>query len=123
MPSCFGRTFQASDHGFAVVARALPGDPPAVRVSLAGEIDIAASVVLSKAIDWLTALTPGSVLVDLTELTFACSTLANFVAQVRRSMPAGAELILWHARPTAGWVLRVTGMAAIATFIDEPAIP
>ena len=112
-----------SDHGLTVTARTAPGGDHRARVCLAGEIDVAAVVALSETVDWLTALAPVSVLVDLAELTFAGATLPNFVVRVRQAVPDGAELILWRARPTTRWVLRVTDMAAIATLCDEPVEP
>lgn len=60
-------------------------------------------------------------LIDLADVTFACSTLPNFVARVRHAVPDGVELILWQARPTTEWVLRITEMAVVATIRGEPA--
>jgi hypothetical protein len=120
MPPNPDGTFHESEHGLTVTARTLPGDDRRVHVCLAGEIDMAASAALSKTVDWLTALAPIHVLIDLAELTFACSTLPNFVVRVRHALPDGAELILWRARPAAGWVLRLADMATIATLRDEP---
>jgi anti-anti-sigma factor len=112
-------TCSESDHGLTVTVRTLPGDDRRAQVCLAGEIDIASWVVLSEIVDWLTALAPVSVVLDLAEVTFACSTLVNFVVRVRRAEPDGAELILWRARPATEWVLRVSDMATIATIRDE----
>lgn len=124
MPPNRDRIFERSDHGLTVTARLLPGDGRHTCVWLAGEIDMASTAVLSQTVDWLTALAPVSVLVDLAELTFACSTLSNFVVLLRHAVPAGAELILWRARPQTEWVLRATGMADIATIRAEPsAVP
>ncbi|MFC6022838.1 STAS domain-containing protein [Plantactinospora solaniradicis] len=119
MPQNSDGFYQESDHGLTLTARTLPGGDRRTYLCLAGEIDIASSAVLSKAVDWLTALGPVIVLVDLAELTFACSTLSNFVVRVRQSMPDDAELILWRARPATEWMLRVTDMATIATIRDE----
>ncbi|MET8152487.1 hypothetical protein ACIBSW_22660 [Actinoplanes sp. NPDC049668] len=116
-------TFQASDHGLTVTARATAGKERRAHVCLTGDIDLAASAVLSATIDWLTALAPVSVLVDLADVTFACSTLPNFVVRIRRAVPDGTELVLWRARPATGWVLRVTDMATIATLRGEAARP
>lgn len=123
MPRSFDGTFQASDHGLTVTAHTRPGDDCRVHVCLSGEIDMAAVVALSKTVDWLTALAPVGVLVDLAELTFAGATLPNFVARVRQAVPDSTEIILWRAGPATRWVLRVTDMAAIASLRDEPTEP
>lgn len=123
MPSNSDSIFQESDHGLSVTLRTLPRDDRRAHVRLAGEIDMASCSVLSKTVDWLTTLAPVSVLVDLAELTFACSTLPNFVVRVRQALPDDAELILWRARPATEWLLRVTDMATIATVRDEPTEP
>ncbi|GAB3973691.1 STAS domain-containing protein [Plantactinospora veratri] len=119
MPQNSDGFYQESDHGLTVTARALPGGDRRTYLCLAGEIDMASSAVLAKAVDWLTALSPVSVLVDLAELTFACSTLPNFVVRVRRAVSDDAELTLWRPRPAIDRVLRVTDMATIATIRDE----
>lgn len=121
-PSTFA-TFRSFDHGLTVTARTKGGDDRRAHLRLTGEIDMAAFTALSETIDWLTALAPTSVVMDLAELTFACSTLPNFIVRVRHAMPDGAELILWRPAPTARWVLGITGMAAIATLHDEPVEP
>jgi anti-anti-sigma factor len=121
MPPISDGIDQTSDHGLTVTARAVDSEDRRAHVCLAGHIDMAACAVLSATIDWLTRLAPVSVLVDLANVTFACSTLPNFVARVRHAVPDGAEVILWRARPEIGRVLQITGMIAIATIRDEPA--
>lgn len=116
-------SYQASDHGLTITARLLMGGDRRVNVCLTGDIDNAASDVLSGTVEWLAALAPASVLVDLADVTFACSALPNFVVQILQAVPDGAELILKGASPATGWVLRVTDMAAIATIRHEPAEP
>ena len=123
MPQHSGDIFQESDPGLTVVARAVPGRDRRTYLRLAGEIDMASSPVLSKTVDWLTASAPVSLLVDLSELTFAGSALPNFVVRVRHALPDGAELILWRAGQDTEWVLRATNMDIIATIRDEPAEP
>lgn len=112
-----------SDDNLTITARPLHGDGRVICVTLAGEIDIAAYAVLSETVDWLVAVAPASVLVDLAELAFACAALPNFVVQVRHALPDDTEIILWRPRPATDWVLRVTDMAAIATIRDEPTEP
>lgn len=116
-------TFHSSQHGLTVTALVRPGDARCVDVCLAGEIDMAAFATLSETVNWLIAQAPVYVRMDLAALTFACSTLPNFVVQIRHAVPDIAELVLWRAGPAASWVLQVTDMAAIATLHDEPVEP
>jgi len=122
MPPESDGTYQASNGGLTIIARALPGDGHRAQLSLTGDIDLAASAVLSETVDWLTATAPLSVLVDLSEVTFAGSALPNFVARVSQAMPSGTELVLWRARPATGLVLRITDMATIATLRDDTTV-
>ncbi len=119
MPASSDDTYLESDHELSVTAHMLPGGGRRTHVHLAGEMDMAASTVLSGTIDWLTRLAPASVLLDLTEVTFACATLPNFVVRLRQGLPDGAELVLWRPRPMTRWVLQVTDMAAIAAIPEE----
>jgi anti-anti-sigma factor len=123
MPPESDGTYQACDQGLAITAHVLPGDAGRARLRLAGDIDLASSALLSKTIDWLTAMAPFSVLVDLAEVTFASSALPNFVVRLSQGVPHGVELILWRAPPMTGWVLRLTDMATIATLRDDPTLP
>jgi anti-anti-sigma factor len=123
MPPESDGTYQASDQGLTVTAHVLPGDAGRAQLRLAGDIDLTSSAVLAKTVDWLTAMAPASVVMDLAEVTFACSALPNFVVQVSQAVPHGAELILWRAPPIIGRVLRLTDMATIATLRDEPTVP
>ncbi|MCA2211733.1 STAS domain-containing protein [Jidongwangia harbinensis] len=104
-----------SDDGASVTYRMLPGGDRQAQICLAGDIDMTALAVLSGTIDWLTMVEPVSVLVDLTGVTFACSTLPNFVVRLRHVLPGGVELILWQPGPTIMRIFRITGMGAIAT--------
>jgi anti-anti-sigma factor len=124
MPPNSDGFYQNSCPGLTVTVRFPPSGDRRTRVCLAGEVDMEASTVLAKTVDWLTELAPVSVLVDLAALTFACASLPNFVVRVHQILPDGAEIILWRPRPATEWVLRVTDMAAIATIQDgftEPA--
>lgn len=123
MPDNSGGFFQDSIKSLSVTIVMLPGDARRSHLRLAGEMDISSSAVLAQAVDWLTTSAPASVLMDLAELTFACSTLPNFVARVHRAVPDGAELVLWRPGPATEWVLRLTDMASIATIRNEPTAP
>jgi anti-anti-sigma factor len=112
--------FPDSD-GFAVTVLTA-ADVPAAVVRLAGDIDIAATVALSEAIDRLSTLAPATVMIDLADVTFACSTLPNFLARVHQVLPIGSTLTV--CRPPTGTlrILQMTGMDQIATLrADLPA--
>ena len=120
MPETSDSSVYQSTHGLMITIRTLSGDGRCAHVCLAGEIDRDSSAILSRTVDWLTTTAPVSVLVDLAALTFACSTLPNFIARVRHAVPGDAELILWRPRPETEWVLRATDMPAIATIRGGP---
>ncbi|MET0426005.1 MAG: STAS domain-containing protein [Actinoplanes sp.] len=119
MPSETAGIFQDVDPCLTVTARLLPGDDRCAHVRLAGELDLSTSRTLAQTLDWLISVAPTSVQVDLGELTFVGATLPNFVVGISHAMPAGAELVLRRARPMTEWVLRVTGMADIATIRSQ----
>lgn len=120
MPESSDSSVYRSAHGLTITIRTLPGDGRRAYVCLAGEIDRDSHAILSRTVDWLTTTAPAGVLVDLAPLTFACSTLPNFIARVRHAVPGDAELVLWRPRPETEWVLRATDMPAIATIRSEP---
>lgn len=123
MPAISDGSYHASDHGLTVTARVLPGEGRRALVGLTGDIDMAASALLSTTVEWLTTLAPSSVLVDLADVTFASAMLPNFLVQMRRAVPDGAEIVLWRPRPATGWVLRVTDMRTLATVRDHATEP
>ncbi|GIM98076.1 STAS domain-containing protein [Paractinoplanes toevensis] len=122
LPSPDG-VFETSDRERTITIRALAGVDRRVHLSLAGEIDLAATAALSSTVDWLRTLTPISVLIDLSELSFACATLPNFIVRIRQFLSSSAEIVLWRPQPEIQKVLLVTDMATIATLRDEPASP
>jgi anti-anti-sigma regulatory factor len=69
-----------------------------VWIRLAGELDMAAEPALIEASDRLRALTLRLIVIDLTAVTFACSTLVNFLCALYRVHP-GAELVLHRPSP------------------------
>ncbi|MFI5937572.1 STAS domain-containing protein [Actinoplanes sp. NPDC051494] len=103
-----------SPSGFDIVVLADPGAPSAL-VCLSGEIDLAASVMLSSVAAHLSAIAPTTVVIDLAGVTFACSALPNFLARLRASLPAGSTMHLCRPTHPIHVVLRVTDMGQIAT--------
>lgn len=71
-----------------------------VWLRLAGELDMATEPALIEASDWLRASTLRLIVIDLTDVTFVCSTFANFLCALHRAHP-GAELVLHHPSPLA----------------------
>jgi hypothetical protein len=61
-------------------------------VGIVGEVDMMAEPALVDAIDRLTALTPHTVDVDLSAVTFCGASLANFFARVHNVSPVARRL-------------------------------
>src|SRR5687767_11029571 len=68
---------------------------PSAWIRLVGDLDMAAEPALAEATDRLRALTLRLIVIDLTAVTFVCSTFANFLCSLHRAHPA-AELVLRH---------------------------
>lgn len=109
---------QPSDTGFAVTVR-VGADGPVMVVCLAGEIDAAAAATLTEAADHLSSVATADIVVDLSEVTFACSTLPNFLDRVHRDLPTGSELTVCRPTPNTRWVLQATGMDRIAALRSD----
>ena len=117
-----GRT-QEHDGGCTITMLASSGARSAL-ICLAGDIDQSASERLCSAADWLAAVAPASVLIDLGAVTFAGAALPNFVARAYGALPDGSALALCRARPMTRRVLELTGMERIATLREHlPASP
>ncbi|MEU4626200.1 STAS domain-containing protein [Actinoplanes sp. NPDC023801] len=99
------------------VLAALTVESALVRVG--GDIDMTVSAELSAIADRLATKAPACVVIDLAGITFACSALPNFLAQLRHRLPAASTILL--CRPTAGTrqVLLMTGMDQIATLSPD----
>lgn len=102
------------DHGFTVTVLTAPNAPSAL-ICLGGDIDMTASAALSAVAERLATVEPAGVVIDLAEVTFACSVLPNFLARLHHRLPADSTILL--CRPTSGTrqVLLMTGMDQIAT--------
>ena len=82
-------------------------------VSLVGDIDMAVDIALTEATDRLRACAPSSILIDLAGVTFAGSTLANFLARVHNALPA-VPLVACRPTPMTHRVLELTSLNRIA---------
>jgi anti-anti-sigma factor len=90
-------------------------------VCLEGVIDPVAKPMLRVVVDQLRAAAPSIVLVDLTEVTFACSTLANFMAQVRDALPSEASLAVCRPSAMTQRVLTLAGVGWVPVLDVGPA--
>ena len=84
-----------------------------VDVCVAGDLDPDAESVLSNAVARIAALAPERVFVDIADVTFACSTLPNFLARLVDVLPHAMSVTVCRPAPMHRWVLDLTGMAKI----------
>lgn len=101
----------------AVSIAAPPGQSLAC-VRLGGALDLTAEPALADAVTRLATLAPRTIVIDLGAVTFACTTLANFVVRVHNASPA-ATLTLCRATPIAHRVLHLTGIDAIVALRSD----
>lgn len=88
-------------------------------VTLIGEIDLAAEPALAEVASQLRTTAPTTVILDLAGITFAGSTLANFVVRVRRSVPTGTRLILYRPNPSTRRILELSLVDKLAVIRDQ----
>lgn len=96
---------------------------PATRsvwVSLAGDVVMGTESALADAIEQLSRPRPDVVTLDLTAVTFVCSTFANFVADVHTALP-DASILLHDPSRMARLVLAITGLDTVLTRYDDTA--
>lgn len=98
----------------AVVAVSVRASDATAYVRLAGEVDFADTIALAGAADQLHAAAPSTVVLDLAAVTFADSTLVNFVVRIYNRMPNGARLLLCRPTPLTRRILAVTSIDTIA---------
>ncbi|MFI6238835.1 STAS domain-containing protein [Micromonospora sp. NPDC050795] len=109
------------DH-FVITLLAAP-DGPSALVCLAGEIDLDAGPALSDVADQLSAFAPTEVVVDLADVTFACSTLPNFLARMHLTLPPNSALVVCRPTTNTHRLLEMTKMGQIATLRDDLPMP
>jgi hypothetical protein len=97
----------------AVAVRSIP-DHGTVRVYVSGVVDPVATPVLADAVDQIRTIAPDTVVIDVAAVTFACSTLANFVTHVGRAAPQ-ASLAVVHGTPLIHRILTATGVNVYLT--------
>lgn len=101
-----------------IVTVSLCPDTSVARVCIGGAIDLAATAALDHAAEQLRIAAYRTVLVDAAAVTFACSTLINFLAQVRKAMPQDAELVISRAPAPTRRLLALTGLDSVIVMDD-----
>jgi anti-anti-sigma factor len=87
-------------------------------VGLAGEIDLAAEDALAAAVSELASMAPSAVVIDLTDVTFAGSSLVNFLIRVRDVIPERASMRTLGATPLVRRMLIVTAVDQFVGLAD-----
>jgi anti-anti-sigma factor len=108
-----------STHDPAIVTIVARPDSPSAWIRLVGEIDTAAMPALADATGRLNGRSLRSIVIDLTAVTFACSTLANFLAALHHAHPE-AELVLHHPSRMVLVILAITGLDDYVTVHRRP---
>jgi anti-anti-sigma factor len=103
----------------AIVSIVARPDSPSAWIRLVGEIDTAAVPALTDAVERLNGRRMRYVVIDLTAVTFACSTLANFLAALHRAHP-DADLVLHHPSRMVLAILAMTGLDEYVTVSRQP---
>ena len=86
-------------------------------IRLVGDVDMGGEPALADAVNQLFRSEPDVVVVDLTSVTFVCSTLANFVADVHAAVP-DASLFLHGPSRMTRVVLAVSGLDTLVAMSD-----
>jgi anti-anti-sigma factor len=94
-------------------------DSSVAYVRMAGAVDIAGDSELAAAVECLALLAPQTVVMDLADVTFACSTLANFLVRVNRVIPDGAAMVAHGAIPSVRRLLHLTAVDTLVGMRDD----
>jgi anti-anti-sigma factor len=91
-------------------------------VRIIGDVDMTTAPALEGAVDELRAAAPRRVVVDLSGVTFASTTLIRFFARMRTAVRRGTPLMASGATPIVRRILEVTGTSEYITLHDyQPA--
>lgn len=88
-------------------------------VRIIGDVDMTTAPALESAINELRAAAPETVIVDLSGVTFACTTLVRFFARMRTAVGRGTPLMASGASPIVRRILEVTGTNEYITLHDH----
>ena len=83
-------------------------------VRIHGDVDLAIEPALTEAVHQLGALAPSIVVVDLSGVAFACSTLVSFFARIHRAVPPRTHVM---AHGAAGMVRRILDIAGTSEYV------
>ncbi|GAA4244925.1 STAS domain-containing protein [Dactylosporangium darangshiense] len=89
-----------------------------VEISLCGAVDIAIEHELGSVLDHVSTAPPSSIVINVANVTFACSTLANFIVCLHNIAPA-APVVLLGCTPRIHRVLCLTGVDSLVTSHDH----
>ncbi|GAA0931489.1 STAS domain-containing protein [Virgisporangium aurantiacum] len=103
----------------AIVSTVARPDSPSAWIRLVGDIDSAAVPALTKAAERLNGRPTRSIVIDLTAVTFASSTLANFLAELHRAHPE-ADLVLHRPSRIVLVILAITGQDEYVRVSRQP---
>ncbi|WP_127500403.1 STAS domain-containing protein [Actinoplanes solisilvae] len=84
-----------------------------VEVCVSGDLDGDAVPMLTEITNHLAGLSARRVVLELRQLDFAGSALANWIMRLQGRLGSGTPVVVCHPRPTVRWVLRTTGMAEL----------
>lgn len=107
MSEVANRTHEPGATMIAVVAVDVPSR---ARIALTGDINGDAEPLLTATVDWLSALAPASVLLDLNAVTSATTTLPTFLARAAHAVPA--------AKLSVCRLLQASSMTSVMTAHD-----
>lgn len=99
--------------GQLTITVVVPAHRAWARVCVEGEVDLAAETALVGAVERLATSGAAAVHVDIAAVTFAGSTLPNFLARVHDHLPEAA-LFVCHPTPLHQRILEVTGLSDVA---------
>lgn len=106
-------------HDADLFSLSMRSDRAAVFVRLAGDVDLNSVPAMADAVGHLSRRAPDLVYIDLAEVSFACSTLINFVAQVVGALPSTSTVVLCRPRPATVALIRLFSIQAIAELRDD----
>lgn len=94
-------------------------DRAATYLRLDGEVDLASEAALGDATALLHHQAPDVVFIDLAGVSFACSTLINFLARVVNALPHPSALVLCRPTPVTSRLIQLTAVHTVADLRDD----
>lgn len=90
-------------------------DDHTVCVTIAGDVDMAGEAQLACAVRQLAAACYTRVYIDLTAITFAGSSLINFLFRLSTQLPGNACMTLCRPGPMTTQIIELTGLSEFAS--------